>query len=57
MEMRQYLIETFYPIEEIENEWNKSLQDWINFIQGKSETELDAQMKFIGFDGGHWSAR
>ena len=48
--------EPVYPVEEIENKWNESFQDWINFIYGKTEIELDVQMKFIGFDGGHWSA-
>jgi len=48
--------EPVYSIEEIENKWNVSLQDWINFIERRSESGLDEQMKFVGYDGGHWSA-
>lgn len=48
--------EPVYSLEEIEDKWNESLQDWISFIEDKTEIELDVQMKFIGFDGGHWSA-
>ena len=48
--------EPVYSIEEIENKWNESLQDWINYIAKKTEDELNLQMKFIGYDGGHWSA-
>ena len=32
------------------------MQDWINYIAKKTEDELNLQMKFIGYDGGHWSA-
>lgn len=45
-----------YPLEELEDKWNKSLEDWVNYLQNKTEDELNGQMRFIGYDGGHWSA-
>jgi uncharacterized damage-inducible protein DinB len=45
----------FYSVENLEQEWAGSLQEWLDFIASKSEEELQAQTKFIGVDGGHWS--
>ena len=45
-----------YKFEDIENEWNVSLNAWIEFLETKSENELFEDVKFIGFDGGHWAA-
>ena len=45
-----------YDLNNIENEWNKSLKDWINFLENKNDDELSGQTKFIGFDKGVWSA-
>lgn len=46
-----------YTLEELEKEWTKSLQTWIVFLEGKNENELFEEVKFIGFDGGEWSAK
>jgi uncharacterized damage-inducible protein DinB len=48
--------EPVYDLNIIENEWNKSLSGWINFLENKSDKELSTQAKFIGFDQGVWSA-
>lgn len=45
-----------YDLNIIEDEWNKSLQAWIDFLTEKNRDELFTQTKFIGFDGGVWSA-
>jgi uncharacterized damage-inducible protein DinB len=45
-----------YDLKNIEDEWNKSLKDWINFLENKSDDELSFQTKFIGFDKEVWSA-
>lgn len=45
-----------YPLEELEGRWNESLQDWIRYLENKAEDDLEEQKKFIGYDGGHWSA-
>jgi uncharacterized damage-inducible protein DinB len=45
-----------YLFSNLENEWEKSLNQWIEFIQIKNEQNLFEEVKFIGFDGGHWTA-
>ena len=46
-----------YILEDIEKEWNKSLQLWIEFLESKTENELFAEVQFTGFDGGRWTAK
>jgi uncharacterized damage-inducible protein DinB len=41
---------------ELEYQWNKSLEEWIDFISRLSEEQLNEEKKFIGSDGGTWSA-
>jgi uncharacterized damage-inducible protein DinB len=45
-----------YLFDELEEEWNKSLKGWIDYLNSKTEEELFNEAKFIGYDGGHWSA-
>ncbi len=45
-----------YDLNNIESEWDKSLQAWINFLEKKREDEIFIQTKFIGYDGGIWEA-
>jgi uncharacterized damage-inducible protein DinB len=45
-----------YKIEELENEWNKSLALWIDYISSRTDEELSTELKFIGFDGAVWAA-
>ena len=40
-----------YPLENLEEEWNKSLKLWINYIQSKTEDELSIEVIFKGNDG------
>jgi uncharacterized damage-inducible protein DinB len=46
-----------YTLDDLEKEWNESLQTWIEFLERKSDDELFDEVKFIGADGGHWSAQ
>jgi uncharacterized damage-inducible protein DinB len=48
--------EPVYDLDNIESEWNKSLKAWIDFLENKSEDELFAKTKFVGYDGGTWTA-
>jgi uncharacterized damage-inducible protein DinB len=48
--------EPSYPLEELEREWNASLTAWTDFLAGKSEQELFAEVKWVGYDGKHWTA-
>src|SRR4030095_12978585 len=45
-----------YPFEELAERWERSLQDWIRFLENKTDDELTAQLKFVGFDGAHWAS-
>ena len=49
--------EPIYTFDALEQEWNKSLRMWIEFIERKTEDDLEAETRFIGYDGGHWSTR
>jgi len=49
--------EPLYAFDRLEAEWDKSLQRRIEFLERKTEQALFAEMKFVGFDGGHWSAK
>jgi uncharacterized damage-inducible protein DinB len=44
-----------YPLEALEREWEKSLRAWLDFIAGKSESQLFEEVKWIGFDGAVWT--
>ena len=48
--------EPVYAFEDLEAEWKKSLQLWIDFIQSGSDEELTTEVEFIGFDGSKWAA-
>jgi uncharacterized damage-inducible protein DinB len=47
--------EPLYQLEQLEGEWDKSVQAWIDFLEAKSETELNEEVKFVGYDGIHWA--
>jgi uncharacterized damage-inducible protein DinB len=46
-----------YPIEQLEEKWNASLQIWIDFLQNKTEGEIFEEVEFTGYDGTKWEAR
>jgi len=48
--------EPLYEADHLEEQWDKSLQAWINYLENKTESELMEEKKFVGFDGAHWSA-
>src|ERR1044071_1777699 len=45
-----------YPLEELEERWNSSLQAWLKFLSEKKEEELFVIVNFIGYDGGRFEA-
>jgi uncharacterized damage-inducible protein DinB len=45
-----------YSPDELEPEWEKSLRAWLDLIGSKSEAELFLHVKWVGFDGGEWTA-
>jgi uncharacterized damage-inducible protein DinB len=46
-----------YPFERLEQEWEKSLQLWIDYLPPLTEQQILEEVDFIGFDGGTWAAR
>ena len=48
--------EPVYRLEELDSEWDKSLAPWIDYIDSKTEAELEEEVIFTGFDGGRWAA-
>lgn len=48
--------EPAYPLEDLEREWDSSLAAWRDFLASKSEEELFAEVKWVGFDGKQWTA-
>jgi uncharacterized damage-inducible protein DinB len=47
--------EPLYQLEKLEGEWDKSVQAWIDFLETKSEKELNEEVNFVGYDGAHWA--
>ena len=45
-----------YPLDNLETEWNKSLQLWLDFLSDKTDGEIAKEVSFTGMDGGQWSA-
>jgi uncharacterized damage-inducible protein DinB len=48
--------EPVYELSQLEEEWNKSLKIWIDFINSKTYEELSTEVTFTGFDGGLYAA-
>ena len=48
--------EPLYKLSQLEEEWNKSLRIWIDFINSKTYEELSTEVTFTGFDGGLYAA-
>jgi len=49
--------EPLYKSEDLETEWEKSLQPWITYLENKTDEEIDTEVEFVGFDGGRWAAK
>jgi len=45
-----------YPLEELENEWNRSIKLWLDYLSNKTDAELHQEVQFTGYDGGRWAA-
>ena len=48
--------EPVYAFEQLEEEWEKSLQLWLSYIAERTDDELATEVSFTGFDGGQWAA-
>lgn len=45
-----------YDINQLEEEWNKSLQNWIDYLSLKTDEELETETTFVGYDGSLWAS-
>jgi len=45
-----------YDLNELHEEWTKSLELWISYLNSKTDEELSTETTFIGFDNGTWAA-
>jgi len=45
-----------YRLDELATEWDKSLQPWLDYIDGKTDEQLATEVTFIGLDGSEWAA-
>lgn len=48
--------EPIYQPDELEIEWDKSLQLWLDYINEKTDEQLATEVTFVGLDGGWWAA-
>lgn len=45
-----------FDMEELESEWTKSLNPWLDYISKKTEEELSTEVVFVGLDNARWAA-
>lgn len=48
--------EPLYDLNDLENEWGKSLESWLEYLEGKTDEQIFEVRKFIGYDGSTFSA-
>ena len=46
-----------YALPDLGMHWNASLEDWIGFLNRKTEMEIMETVQFTGHDGERWEAR
>jgi uncharacterized damage-inducible protein DinB len=45
-----------YEFNQLSVKWDESLKLWIDYLNSKTEEELNTEVTFIGFDGGMYAA-
>ena len=48
--------EPVYDLSQLEEEWDKSLKPWIDYINARTDEELATEVTFTGFDGEMYAA-
>lgn len=48
--------EPIYEFYNLETEWIKSLQLWLNYIYDRTDDDLATEVTFVGYDGSQWAA-
>ncbi len=49
--------EPLYTFDNWENEWEKSLKLWIDYLAIHTDEEISKEVTFIGYDKGTWAAK
>ena len=49
--------EPVYDLEYLSEQWDKSLDLWVKYLEGQTEASLASELTFTGFDGGKWAAK
>ncbi len=47
----------FYSLEHLEQELDRSLEAWLDFLRTRTEEAMFKEVEFSGFDGGKWKAK
>jgi uncharacterized damage-inducible protein DinB len=47
--------EPLYEMDKLEEEWDKSVKAWIEFISDQPDEKLEQERRFVGYDGGNWT--
>lgn len=47
----------FYSLDDLDKEWDKSLETWLSFLGSKTEEDMFKEVEFSGFDGEKWKAK
>lgn len=45
-----------YSFDELEAQWQKSLDAWFGYLDGQTDASLLEEVVFTGYDGGQWAA-
>jgi|SRR5664279_574070 len=48
--------EPVYDMDDLESEWTKSINPWLEYISKQTEEELSTEVVFIGMDSANWAA-
>jgi len=46
-----------YPLERLENEWQKCLQLWLDYLNDKSDEDINTEVILNNFSGGNWTVK
>lgn len=48
--------EPIYQLFDLADQWDQSLQPWLQYIDDRTDDQLAAEVTFVGFDGAIWAA-
>ena len=48
--------EPVYEMDKLEEEWDRSVKAWIEFISDHPDEKIEQERRFVGYDGAVWTA-